>query len=908
MPAPLPSAQWRFYWSEPTGLGRNVFCIFEKNVLLESAPCASEIHIFSDGLYRLIINNKICGYGPARFLPSHPEYDSHDITHLLRAGENLIRIESNSRGADCYQAVSGAGATAVLGHIDGRVSLDFPRGWSVRRSRAWDPDCESYSFAQGPVEICDTQVLKTEEGAQNVLVPITHQERFGVPTSRKIPLPSLSMISPANVVRCARLKNDLIRLGFRCEATPGSRQPFFTYIFSPVDQEVDIGVFWGPLALNGKWLRHEACLQLGNRECVRIKLNLGWNYLFGLPEILKAGWVWQMELPIDCGIEVWSRPDASGFSRFCLGPATIDREIPLHPPSCVNDLPDYPASWVPVPAMGRPPSPARELAWDVVDGDIIPSGTTWRPPVTMPAGRDATLVLDMGVEYLGHAFVDIEAPPGTVLDIGHDERLSSQQTPDYYRCNPFVNSADRFTLHGGRQRVETYHERGGRYLQLTVRDAAGEVVIREVGVRSACGDFSSDGSFLCGDTDLDWAWEAGLRTLRTSMADGWIDPWRERGLYLGDVLVQGHATRKITRDWSLDPWCLRLWSRGQFLNGQMPDVVPSSHLVPLCDYTLLWIIALRNHWAASGNLALVRELWPSVTRIFESPVWKTTENGLWEVTPDMKIFIDWGVVPEERKGENGALNAFRFRALQCAAEMAAACGWRKSADSYATQARLVAENFQRALWDAGAGRFASCRIHGGLSTGPSLHANALALAFGMATTEQKKPALSYLLEGLRIGNGFPPGHCEIYFLYYVLEALYQNGLVEDAEHAMRVYYGFMRQRGAWTLWERLKEGAQGRDSLCHGWSSGAIPHLSERILGVRPLVPGDPTRMVVAPEAVTVDSAEGEIPHPYGIIRVKWAKVNGRLQVEVQQPAGVEVEIRPAGRLAQLPVEKRISR
>lgn len=891
------SNNWRPFWCEPTGTGRNVFCIFERNVTLERAPAVAEIQIFADSLYRLSVNDTICGYGPARFLPSHPEYDKHDIASLLRAGENIIRIEANAVGAPTYQAVPSIGGVAVCGHIGGTISLDMAGDWLVRRSGAWDPESEHYSFAQGPVEICDTRVFKREK---DILYPpvAVQGDAWGKPCERGLRAPSLMVRSPVHIVTCATLQIGSSRVGFRCPVVDGGRQPFYTYIYSPKDQEVEAGVFWGPLGIHGKWLDHSPCRIRGNRETVRLPLNAGWNFVFGIPEILKPAWAWQMELPSDRELQVRGLPETANLAAFCLGPLAAAGEMPAHPPEHAEDLPGYPASWPP--AGGMPPSPARDLAWDLPDKPLVPSNSPWSLPLDLPADRDATLVLDFGDEYLGHAFVEVEAPAGTILDIGHDERLRENGTPDYFRCNPFLNSADRFVLRGGRQHIETFHERGGRYLQMTFRGAHGPVRIHAAGVRSSCGEYPRTGTFACGDEDLDWAWEAGERTLRASMADGWIDPWRERGLYIGDALVQGHSTRKITSDWRLDPWCLRLWARAQFDDGQLPDVVPSHPHRPLCDYTLIWILALRNYWAASGDVELVRELWPVIPKIFSSPVWRTAEGGLWEVTPDTKVFIDWGVVPEERQGINACLNAFRFRALECSAELAAALGHKREANSYRHEAAKVGASFRRIFWDGQLGRFTAAKIDGEIFRGPALHANALVLAFGMCDGGQIDPVADYLAEGLRISDGFPPGLCEIYFLYYALDALYRAGRAASAENAMREYYGFMRQRGARTLWESLREGSQGNDSLCHGWSSGALPYLSERVLGVRPQKPGDLTCMLVAPESKTLDHAEGVVPHPAGPITIRWAVENNVFRIDVNKPDGVEILIRPQGRFARM--------
>ena len=843
------------------------------------------------------MNGHVLGYGPARFHPAYPEFDQYDLSGPLRSGENVIRVEVNSRGADCYQAMPGRGGLALDGHADG-LSLSLPSGWRVLRSTAWDSESEPYSFAQGPVEICDTRALPSELDVWLVPEAVAGPSRWGKLGPRSIAAATQEILRPSRIIKACEVSGGTFRVGFRCTGDQGQRQPFFTYLFSPHAQEVEAGVFWGPMAIHGQWLHQTACLRRGNRESVILPLHPGWNFVYGIPEILKTSWPWMMELPDNCGLKAQGLPETSNLAAFCVGSPLPPGSELLPPPHGPEALPGFPVAWPPANTAAKTPSPARELAWDDPGTEILPPGSAWVSPVVLPQDRASTLVLDFGREYLGHAFVEVDAPASTVMDIGYEERLTADGMPGYYRCNPFVNSADRFVLQGGPQRIEAFHERGGRYLQITFRNVCGPLVVREVGIRSSCGDYPFTGRFQCGDADLDWAWEAGDRTLRTSMADGWIDPWRERGLYIGDALVQGHATRKITSDWRLDPWCLRLWARSQYPDGQLPDVVPAPPHRPLCDYSLIWIIALRNYWAA-----LVEEVWETIPRIFSSPVWKAGPSGLWEVTPDTKIFVDWGVVPEEREGLNAALNAFRIRALACASELASAVRRDAQAASWKKEADDLASVFRGVFWIPELGRFSAAVLSGKPFEGPALHANALALAFGLCDPPQQPTVADYVCAGVQIGDGLPAGRCELYFLYYVLDGLYRAGRAREAENAMRAYYGFMRQRGAWTLWETLREGAQGRDSMCHGWSSGAIPYLSERVLGVRPAVPGNPAVMLVAPEAETLDRAEGVVPHPAGPIAVRWSVEGDVLRLRVVGPEGVDIECRPQGRLGQLKSE-----
>lgn len=891
------AVSWPVFWYAPEGGGRNEFCIFERDLDLEATPEAGWIEIFADTRYRLIVNGEIIGYGPPRFLPRHPVYVRHDLGGLLRKGRNLLRIEVNSRGAPSYQAIASMGGLAVRGRI-GLLVLDLPTDWRVAVSRGWDGDAEPYSFAQGPIEIRDLRISETGWSA-----PVERTERghWGVPSAAQISGPSLEELLPCRVVRCAALSFRHIRRGFRGPDRAGGRQPVCFHIFSPAALSVPAFMGWGPLALNGVWLDSSAAGPTPNREITELHLRPGWNFCFGLPELLGACWTWQIEIPADCGLRLLALPDAA--EPFLLGrplaDATIPEDLAKYPPRTFAEVGSDFFPWHPEGDVS-PLSPAKELAWDQLESDLVPPGSPLSEPVCRARDRDFTIVLDFAGEFLGHARVEVEAPGGTVMDIGYDERLREDGTPAYFLCNPLLNSADRFVLREGVQTVETFHPRGGRYLQLTFRNVAGEVAVHRVGVRSACAEYPATGQFHSGDENLDWAWSAADRTLRASMADGWIDPWREQGLYLGDALVQGHATRKITSDWRLDPWCLRLWSQAQFRNGQLPDVVPSSHDQPLVDYTLIWIIALRNYWAESGDLDLVDELWPTITGIFASPAWSVSLLGLWEVLPGQRIFIDWGATPEECSGVNACLNAFRYQALVCAAEMAEATGRHDSAARFQKESVDVRRAFRSIFWNERSGRFYASVLQGVPHEGPALHANALALAFGLDTGDFRTG--DYLAERLRVDTDFPAGRIEVYFLYYALIALQRTGRIVAAEQAIRSYYGFMRKRGAWTLWERLMQGSLGRDSMCHGWSSGAVPFLAEYTLGVRPALPGDPRVMLIAPECETLNAASGRVAHPCGPISVDWVVSEGRLFVEVRHPEAIQVVVRPKGRLAGFPL------
>ena len=709
------------------------------------------------------------------------------------------------------------------------------------------------------------------------------------------------MMTPERIILTAPIQ-PARRYGFN----PGNEEghvclPFFTHVFSETDREVELGVFWGPLHVNGTELRATHCALRGNRQNARVALRSGWNFLYGSPELINPCWTWLMELPDEPGLLLRALPAADCPFAFGLGTPTPSGAPAPPAPSSLEALPGYPEAWKLVGDDRRSCSPARELGWDL-PGEVWQKDRPYAPGIELAAdGEAVTAVLDFGREYLGHVRIEFETGQGATLDVGYDERLSAHHTLDYYRANPFVNSADRYVCGPGRQVFNAYHERGGRYLQLTFRGHPGEVRIHHAEICQTTTWQTATGDFHCGDELLNWVWRTGVTTVQACMGDGWYDcPWRERGMYVGDVLVMAPATRKFSDDARMEPWAIRLWARAQQPGGQIPDVVPSAHETPLSDYTLLWIVLLRNHWAATGDTALARETWPAVGRIFGSSAWKEAEGGLWEAGEQCFVFVDWGVAKEERLGVNGALNAFRVRALQCAAELVGALGLADERKAYLAQAEAVEEALRRVLWDEKRGRFAACRLDGRLSDAPAPHVNALALAYGLGDERQQAGVLAYLKDVLPRNPRCPDGYLELYFLCFLLEGLYRAGEAALAESVVREHYRLLREHGFWTFPETLKAGLLGEPSLCHGWSAAPVIFLSERVLGVRTRVPGDPSRVLVAPESETLDEAHGSVPHPLGTIRISWRADGEKLLLALELPDGVDAQVQPAGRLARL--------
>lgn len=168
----------QFIWTDAAGEGRNVFALFRRKLSLPSVPSRAEIHLFADTTYRLRVNGSVVHYGPSRFIPSHPEFDTIDITGHLVPGHNEILVEANSKGCSNYQSMPSIGGFIAWGLIGGE-DLRTPGIWEACAPRAWVREAECFSFAQGAIEICDLRLFAPDAQHWFTPVPLAHQNHWG---------------------------------------------------------------------------------------------------------------------------------------------------------------------------------------------------------------------------------------------------------------------------------------------------------------------------------------------------------------------------------------------------------------------------------------------------------------------------------------------------------------------------------------------------------------------------------------------------------------------------------------------------------------------------------------------------------------------------------------------------------
>jgi hypothetical protein len=894
------SHQPSFIWIREGTVGRNRFVSFERTFVPASLPGSFPLHLFADTRYRLWVNGGFVAAGPGRFVTHEPEYDSHELAGMLKPGENSIRVEVNFFGASSYQSMPDGRPGFIAWGGGGGVTLETPGGWIARRMDAWRPDSPTFSFAQGPVEICDTrpadagvvatEVLRGSRAPWGKLKPYSGAEIPFAPHRPKM------------IELAGRIANDRQVLGImahdpeflarRAQGAPNRWSAFATWIHSPRAQTVEVGCFWSDLLCNGAGVAVDTSTPFGNHGRTSLDLREGWNLFCGKFEILTEFWAYCIGIPKAAGLGLHGRRDRGFLPPLAVAPVAVREEICLPAPD--DSAP--PAGWTF--EEGAPPNltPARVMAWDAVADDAMRRVGAARLSEMSPIiSEAATWCFSFEGEFLGHAVLDVEAPEGTVMDVATDDWLSPSGAVALYQSNPFADSADRFILRGGAQRVELFHPRGGKFLQVTLRapGSAAPLSLHDVFIRSRQSAGPDRTRFACDNDVLNWVWPTAMRTLACSTDEAYGDcPWRERGSYIGDTLVNIHQNFLFNPDTRTARRTLRLFASAQLPDGQLACCAPAWLRQPHEDFTLVWILALRDYWAHTGDVTLVEEVWDAVGKIWASPSWDRHESGLWNAT-GKRLFIDWGVLASERGGDgNAVLNLFRLGAANACAELARAIGKHDRAAAHLADARCIEAALIGRLWNKSEGRFDAFIGSGS----QALHANVLALHFGVGSDLMRSSILDSiepsLLDnfGRAVGNDPFGGHLELYFFHYLLPALASGGRPYLAERLINQHYGLVKSLGFDTLPETLSQMRRGQGSRCHSWSGAAAIYAARYVLGIRPAEPGNPRRMVFAPVFHGITGASGRIAHPDGWIDVIWERTcDGGFWSSITAPPGVEV-------------------
>ncbi|MFW5844631.1 MAG: hypothetical protein ACOCXJ_00220 [Planctomycetota bacterium] len=880
---------------------RNSLRSFRLELTLPEAARTATLHCCAHAVYRLSINGQTIAHGPARAYPSRPEYDSHDLTGLLHAGDHVIQVDVWQPGVWTHQQLRLPAAFIAWGVVhgaDGSVhDLATPGAWQCRRESGYDAMAPRFSFTSGPVYQRDAQLADEPWHAVSPLEVVPWQEL----QPRSIPLLREQIQAVARRLRAVRLRQDECLFGLSTVFPELGHLPqehirerrlracARAWLYSPREQMVTAGVWWGEYACNGQWLATSDDATL-LRQRIELPLRAGWNELQLSYGLLNETWHAAVAVPRAAGLHLAQAPETGAVSAWqCSAPTSA---------AAAEEAFAISSGWHALPCRNDWGDAQQQLAWAWSQDKLeLPQGL----PLTIPAATPTGLLFDCGGTVSGRIRIVCSAPAGTVLEWGSAEALADGRLA--LGRNPLVCAGERHRCRGGDEVIETMVPRGCRYLQLHVREHDNNVVIHEIGLRSAVYPFAPAMPFTCSDPQWRRLHSMGWRACEICAEDVWLDtPWRERVLHAGDVLVSMASALVCSGDGALAKRSAALflesgWADSPWLQSKVP--VHPEH-APLFDYVFmpLPIIAWCLRW--QPDPAFARRVYPRLRHLMHDSLQLLGPDGV--ATAPSDCFLEWGDPSPRRSSTLQGILAMAWESL---AQLAEHAGAGSEAAAHRAHGVRVAAGLHQ-FWNEQVGAYCDGVDGQGRQDDRFLNrGNAWALLVDACSDWQRQRLHHWYEDLLRHPghgrDGLPPGIGGPYGGFLACLALTRDGRADLVEAWIHRCWGAMADSSGDTSWEYYHD----RASRSHAWASAPTFLASHLLLGFDAAAweSVDPAELVLRPQAHSVTSASGTIPHPGGPVEVRWRLEPSRLHMRIRAPERLCIRVDPQGRLAQLPLD-----
>ena len=907
-----------FVWSDSKGLGRQQVILFRRDFKLKGEPTSSVMNIFADSRYHLYVNGRHINFGPSRFYLEHPQYDSYDLKDFLKEGANTIAVEVLANGTQTYQLPNSIGGFIVWGNITDdskqKVSLKTSGEWKMLPVAVMDTLAVKFSFATGALESQDLNKEpvgwnKTDFDDSDWLTPIViaDQNHWGSLSPRNIPHLTQNERTVLSCIGIYKEQKDEIIQSFFVKYPDktifsynvGTDMIGYTYIYSPVNQDVELGTWWGDYYLNGEGPLPTNSKSKTNpvRENRIFKLNKGWNYLFIYYRAIWGAWEFSVAVPKNSGL-IFAADKRKESKVFFKTLASLSKQETTEYTNKfkLSDKGIKKINWQTQPFSKRLRNPARDLVWNLPDisenlmnYDYQNTGFETTEPLFY--------VFDMGNKTLGRLFIDIDAPKGTIVELGWSEDLNKYNIPHLYKRLQ-INSGARFITNGVQTHYSTFKPYGVRYIIAKIIPAQNEkVTLNKIGVVEQVYPYNKIGSFECSDSIFNRIWKLGWRTLRVCSEDSYIDtPFRERGLYAGDAFVEYAITLATSGDSRLLKKSLLLFQ--DMYRDELTTGIDNVHN----DFILITLAELSWYYQYTGDTNLAKELYPNYKKYFDFLEGKKTDKGYYTVT---NSFFEWTQI--SKTADLTAYQALVYGTLKMMQELAVDFGYTKDATVFSQRADVLKDVINTQFWDSKKHAFFD-----GFENGQKIDhhypiSSIYPLFFNVVDDIMRKQQILNYLDMELKDIGEVPRNRKItpYGSFYLFNSLYQNGDVALAERFMKQYWSRMIHQGDDTSWEDFDIGNEEEDALgtaSHAWSGHPTYFLSTEVLGVKVGFNQNFSRdtVFIQPQSENISWAKGTVPHPTGEIKIDWKIMGDNLIFNLELPEDVPFKVKPEGRLAKL--------
>lgn len=322
-------------------------------------------------------------------------------------------------------------------------------------------------------------------------------------------------------------------------------------------------------------------------------------------------------------------------------------------------------------------------------------------------------------------------------------------------------------------------------------------------------------------------------TLRDCMQGVYEDgPKRDQRLWMGDLYLEALANTASFQQYDVTKRCLYLLAglanprNGLLYSNMVEYPTPHAQNSFFVDYALSYVLTLDDYLKATGDVATARDLWPVVKNQIETVLSQAIDqNGVYSNTsyqyPGMMfstVFFDWSPVALDN---HAAIQGLLVYTMEHALDIAKRIGTTAEVKDYPAQVKRLRAAGKKAYWGAKQKLVLSGKERQNSYTGTSW-----AILGGIISGKDAQSAIKNVMRNPKaIKPGTP------YANHFLVQAMLNCGLKQEAKNYVEQYWGGMVCLGADTFWEyyvpdnHLFSSYNGYtllNSYCHAWSCTPI--------------------------------------------------------------------------------------
>ncbi|MBO4327173.1 MAG: hypothetical protein J5950_07865 [Clostridia bacterium] len=491
--------------------------------------------------------------------------------------------------------------------------------------------------------------------------------------------------------------------------------------------------------------------------------------------------------------------------------------------------------------------------------------------------------IDAGVYTTAIPTIEATGAPGSVIKIIYGEcyvisgengaRFKGLRDAGY--ADPSADLGERVyydVIHipeSGKLSFTPFWYRAFRFIRLEFSDPS--VNFTALTYRPCFYPFDETGSFDSSDPALAEMWKVSVNTVKCCAHEIYIDcPYYEQQQYDMDSCLEMLFTQRMISDSRLPLKSVTDLARSQIYNGMLQANYPSVMTQIIPDFTLFWVIMLREFIRYAPDNAETRSqaaaFLGTVDKALESFELFRDATGLVGDNPYWS-FVDWvpgwmaGITPGGPEGEPITVASMMFvAALRNAAEVADYCGRSARKAEYIERADKLASLIVEKCFDKETGLFRNTPFRREFSE----HTSVWAVLGDIVSGKEAEELMERTMNGC-----VPVAHCTFSMGFFLFRALEKAGLYD--RYAPRLFEGWQKMLdNHCTTW---CENPDSPRSECHGWSSAPAYELSAMILGAYPEENGYRT-LRIRPHLFVLDTkyASGCVPTPFGTVKIDLSR------------------------------------